>query len=94
MQANRYGPLRIVYVPECPLTVLKEPAGSDQTRQVRATHPEPVPHAVRVLRVYLDAGDVLERHLEPAFQREELVRPADMDDKRRRRDLHVGHAAS
>src|SRR5258708_8952519 len=91
MQPDADGLVRVMHVPESPLAVLQEAAGGDESRDARPCHAKPVKYAMRLRHTRIHPRDVLEGHLEPAREGEELVGAGDMDDKTGRSQLDRGH---
>ena len=92
IQLDNYCVVGVVYVIEDAATMLVKGAGSYETGDLRAWHPDPVPPAARGFPVDRRAGNVRERDLHAALQRPDLVHPLNFEDRVSTSDRYVDQA--
>jgi hypothetical protein len=83
--------VRVMNVPESPLAALQEAARGDESWDIGPSHAKPVKYAVGLGHSRIHTRDVLEWHLEPAREGEELVGARDVDDETYRSQLDRRH---
>lgn len=80
IKRNNYRVVGVVHVIENTTAVLIECAGSYQSGDLRAGHPQSVPPATRGFPVDLRAGDVCQRDFDSTSERPELVHAFNFED--------------